>query len=101
MSPLKRMRELLTDRMEMLLLEIPKDQRAFQMKECERLCWEAGMEPGSPRQSPREFAQDLLLTNPETIALAEMAVEKGFNPEVAETPDDLILRLLPSDGHLE
>ncbi len=31
----------------------------------------------------------------------DLAVKANFRPEVAENPEDMILRLLPSDGHLD
>lgn len=96
------MSERLADKMERLIRTTPPEERPYQMKECERLLEDAGFLIGSPRnETPRAFAQDLFLTNPGTTPLVQQAIKMQFNPESAETPDDLILRLLPSDGHLD
>lgn len=50
---------------------------------------------------PEIFTRDLLESRSAVKWLAELAIEAKFNPASAESPDDLILRLLPSDGHLD
>ena len=41
-----------------------------------------------------------LFQNGPGLRMAEMAVEKGLDPANAESPTDLLLRLLPGDNHL-
>ena len=50
---------------------------------------------------PKEFARELFVRTPAGRILAERAVEKRYNPSGADSPTDLVLRFLKSDGHLE
>ena len=47
----------------------------------------------------QEFLRDML-GNGVGAKLANLAIQSKMNPESAETPVDLVLRLLPSDDHL-
>ncbi len=102
LSQLSDMKDRLSSRMESLLLNLPRAEQQDQMAECVRVLEASDFETSSPdRSSPERFARDLLQNGPSATRLAELAVRQKFNPASAESPEDLILRLLPSDGHLE
>lgn len=95
--------EQLADRMQTLLTEAGKD-RGREMKAVLRLLDEAGIEVGDVSQeSPEEFSRELFLETgwdrPRLVQLGENL--DPYNLRGAESPEDLILRMIPSDGHLE
>lgn len=52
------------------------------------------------KTSPNAFTQDLFLRGGLSASVV-IAVRTDFRPEVAKSPEDIVLTLLPSDGHLE
>jgi hypothetical protein len=102
------MRAVLADSVTELLQKLPREEQLQEMRECERLLWEAGIDPGSPRRdSPQKFSDDLFLANPEVLPLVQQAMRyqeanKSWDPtKLDEPPTAVVCRLLPSDGHME
>jgi hypothetical protein len=93
-----KMTEQLTERLAQLLTSLPKEEREYQEQEVNRLLWEAGFQPATMSETPMEFAEEVFQRNPSLPSPERM---RTIQPSGAETPDDLILRLLPSDGHLD
>lgn len=94
------MQERLAARLEAMLSELPPDQREATMMDCETILENGGIATGNPsRKTPRGFSRSLFLSNPSVAAL--VAKTKDLNPNNAESPQDLILALLPSNGHLD
>jgi len=107
-SELTKARQLLAHRMERLLRRVRhyEGARAMrdQMRECERLLEEASMYPMTTDlelDDPAQWSIDHFLANPYTIPLVEEAMRNPRSVDSAESPEDLVLRLLPSDGHME
>jgi hypothetical protein len=95
--------DLLAESLEDMLHQLPRPEQVEQMREIERLLWEYS-DPGHLRwDSPRKFAADLFLTSWASWPLVQNALQRGedWNPALHESPLDLVLSLLPSDGHLE
>ena len=95
------MRERLAQRLVEMLSASPLSEQNGQMFAVESLLENNGFPVGEPsRKNPRAFARDLFLSGA-LATLVEMALEADYSPETAESPEDMILRLVPSDGHLE
>jgi hypothetical protein len=95
------MRETLAEKMSALLSAEPTPDQQSQMSAVVNLLEDNGFPAGDPNMtSPAAFSRDLFLTGA-LGQLVENAIETKFDPEGAETPEDLVLRLLPSDGHLD
>ena len=90
------MKVALIDRLAELLTD--SDSPENDQQEIETLLLDANLNYPSTRKPPKAFAEEVFELNP---SLVEMAARKQLDPEDAENPQDLILRLLPSDGHLE
>lgn len=57
---------------------------------------------GQPNlSSPQTFADSVFPESQMGQTLARYAINFNVDPSKAESPEDLILRLLPSDGHLD
>lgn len=79
-----------------MLAELPTADRKAEMSECERVA--NGHLNASPRrESPEQFSEDLV-SGLRTLIEKDSKYRNAVN---AESPTDLVLRLLPSDGHLE
>lgn len=91
------MLDALQAKMTALLLELPTSERLPAMAECEQLA-NGNLQAELTRSSPQAWAADLM-SQPGLKRLAKAAERSGTNPQFAESPQDLILRLLPSDGH--
>lgn len=80
-----------------LLKALPAEDRLSSMAECLSLLDEAGLEVGlQPEKDPQEFA-DSLFSSPELSQLLESAQ----SPRGCLSPDELVQKLLPADGHLD
>jgi hypothetical protein len=83
-----------------LLSGLPKAEQAAEMDECESVASASGYLNSTPRdESPERFTHDLFADSG-----MKMLVEKDSenrNAIGAESPSDLVLRLMPSDGHLD
>ncbi|WP_408093434.1 hypothetical protein [Rhodoplanes sp. SY1] len=91
----------LSKRMLTLLSELDPEGQAEEMREVERLLSESGyLTAGLDRSSALAFIGSLT-DQPEFRALAGRRPVFDVRSEAAESPSDLILRMLPSDGHLE
>ena len=100
-SRAQEMRESLAQKMSALLSAEPPQEQREQMSAVVRLLEDNGYPTGAPATSnPQKFSSDLFLTGA-LPRLVENAIATNFDPEGAETPEDLVLRLLPSDGHLD
>ena len=97
MDPVEKMREALEDRM-LVLLNQSEDPEP-EMDQLAHLVWEAFQATPS-RANPKEFSRGLFEDGPGT-RMSEMALKNKLDPELAESAEDLLLRLLPSDGHLD
>lgn len=97
MDPVEKMREALEDRM-LVLLNQSEDPEP-EMDQLAHLVWEAFQATPS-RANPKEFSRGLFEDGPGT-RMSEMALKNKLDPESAESAEDLLLRLLPSDGHLD
>jgi hypothetical protein len=86
----------LRQRMAELLASSPDP--GAEMLECNRLLSES-LDVSPPTDSQRSFL-DNLFSNGTGQKLASLAAQFQVDPANAESPSDLILRLLPSDGHL-
>jgi hypothetical protein len=82
-----------------LLRDLPPEDQVPAMLEVERTADEYLQSQPSHR-SPEAFSQDLM-SDQSIRSLVRRSQHSGLNPQFAESPLDLILRLLPSDGHLE
>jgi len=90
------MTDTLSERMAELLSQSPNPRQ--EMAEVVALLESSGFSVSPRRGSPAEFSWDLFQAAPKLLWAAEKA---NYDPAVAESPEDLILRLLPGDGHLE
>lgn len=91
------MKESLIDRLTELLQQEPKPRSA--MVECDRLAEKTGYLTRSPdHSSPEAFSRDLIEG---MRVMVDQAMEQEYDPQTAESAEDLVLRLLPSDGHLD
>jgi hypothetical protein len=90
----------LAARLETLLLELPKEDRDSEMLNALSILEQAGIYLDPTRESPRAFARELFLS-PSLTSLMRQAAANQFNPESAESPEELVLNLTPSNGHLE
>jgi hypothetical protein len=93
-----RMTEQLTERLAQLLTSLPTAEREWQEQEINRVLTEASFQQVTMSRTPMEFAEELFQRNPSLVSPERM---RAFPPSGAEAPDDLILRLLPNDGHLD
>lgn len=83
-----------------LLAELPKAERDSEMAECQSAAESSGFLNSTPRtDSPQTFVQDLL-SDPGMSRLVEQD-SKNKVALSAESPSELVLNLLPSDGHLD
>jgi hypothetical protein len=100
-SQMEHMRERLSESMTALLKELSSEERSYQMSAVVNLLEDNGFPVANPdRTDPKKFSQELFLRGG-LSTFVDLAVKANFRPEVAENPEDMILRLLPSDGHLE
>lgn len=86
-------------RLAQLLNDTPEPDQQAAMLECVRLA-NGYLSVDPSRDSPEEFSSDLM-SDQGIKRLVQKAEAQGFNPGSAESPSELILGLLPSDGHLE
>jgi hypothetical protein len=94
------MRDQLRDRMRVLLQE--SDDPQAEMFECSDLIFE--WRGWGPQTDSQKIFLDDLFSDPTGRELADLAIGAEVDPANAETPTDLIHRVmirLPSDGHLE
>jgi len=88
------------ERFTALLKDIPPDDLAHWMNECEVCAFHSGYLNSTPRTgSPELFAQDFFADTGMRWLVRQDAEWK--NAVGAEDAVELVLRLLPSDGHLE
>lgn len=79
-----------------LLASLPKAEQAREMWECESMASQSGYLNSPPRMdSPEKFSNDLF--NDPGMAMLARKDETYRNALGAESPSDLVLRLLPSD----
>jgi hypothetical protein len=72
-----------------------------EMSACETTAYKAGYFQSNPRRdNPVVFSRDLLEDSCIKMLLKKDE-DNGKNALGAESPTDLVLRILPSDGHLE
>jgi hypothetical protein len=84
-----------------MLNDLPEPYRREAMVEVEALAYHNNLETEDPslnKSSPEAFVQDLMTSR----VLVRLLMKDEYRSAVhAESPEDMILRLLPSDGHLE
>jgi hypothetical protein len=95
-------REQLSARLAQLLKELDPEDRKDTMSDIETTLRDAsllGWGSIPSQKTPEAFSQDLFrMTAPWLMNTAE---EQGYDGTSAESPMDLVLRLMPSDGHLD
>ena len=96
MTSTETMRDQLRERLKELLAE--SQDPTSDMEECSRLL-SRDLDMNVQTSDEQEFLRDML-GNGVGAKLANLAIQSKMNPESAETPVDLVLRLLPSDDHL-
>jgi Predicted 3'-5' exonuclease related to the exonuclease domain of PolB len=100
----KDMQYKLAESMAKLLAVLPVDLREEVLNEVrDHLRWAEGDIGVTSAHSndPNEFARELFVRTPAGRILAERAMENRYNPRRADSPADLVLRFLKSDGHPE
>ena len=88
----------LAERLEKLLDESSHPQN--DMAVVENLLEDRGYHANGNRESNRAFSQSLFLEN-QLGQLLDQAQHGPFSPESADTPEELVSNLFPSNGHLE
>lgn len=84
-----------------LLKALPQEDWESNMSECLSLLDEAGIETDlQPERDPQEFARDLFSSSA-LSPLLENALRLNQTPAGCLSPDELMQRLLPADGHLD
>lgn len=90
--------EQVSEKLTSMLAALTPDDRASEMDECEAAA--NGYLNASPRRdSASLFSQDLL----SAPGMSDLVTKDGTNGKLAmsaETPSELVMNLLPSDGHL-
>ena len=89
-----------SERLTSLLKELPKAEQSEQMDELERWAFDSGYFNSNPRRNSPELYSFDLFTDPGMAELVNLDSENR-NAVGAEDPVDMVLRLLPSDGHLD
>lgn len=89
----------IVDQLAKKLSALPPEEMRQQMRECLRLVRETGVDSAARLSDPPEkFAQMLMRDFPWQWGAT---AEKLRRAAAAESPESLILSLLPSDGHLD
>lgn len=84
-----------------LLKALPPNEQGENMAQCLSLLDEAGIETDlQVEKDPAEFVRDLF-SSPVLSPLLENAIRLKQTPEGCLSPDELVQRLLPADGHLD
>lgn len=86
--------------LEQMLAAMPPAECAEAMFQVESLLEDNGIATGNPpRSNPRAFCRALFLSNPN---VARLVAEKAplVDEPIYESPEEMILSLLPSDHHL-
>lgn len=96
----KRYIDELANRLTLLLGELPARDRLSSMDECETQAFNSGYLTSTPNSdNPSQFAYTLFADPGMRLLAARDAARR--NAAHAESAIDLVLRLLPSDGHLD
>lgn len=94
------MQRKLASRLVVLLRESPDQQE--DMSRVYQLLSEADLLPTAPdMDSPEEFAQEAIGDNRALRKIVARAAALEMDPDSAQNAEDLVLRLLPSDSHLD
>ena len=91
-------REQIADQLAAKLEALPKQYRQDEMAACLRIVEATGADISADEtQSPEKFARLLL----SSLSLGQLTSRSLRNATEAESPQALVLAILPSDGHLD
>lgn len=87
--------------LEQLLSAMTPEERGEAMFQVEKMLEDSGIATGgTPRSNPRAFSRSLFLSNPNVARLVSKKVPL-VDKLSYESPEEMILSLLPSDHHLD